>query len=798
MGPTAILFAPMSTKDEQPTASAPSPEESFDELSGVYGFFRRHQKKLLYTAGLFTLLTFSITGSLQSLVGGVFSQDVERGSIEVNGVRAELTSEDYRYGGLIARNLGSLPAGVVLPVQAGEGGESELGEVFAILRRAAILEGFEPSMAEVDRAIEFTREQFQLESAAKLAQRRGFSSTQEFRLVVAEAMRVGTYQRLQALAADTSDAEVMRKVLRNQKKASYKVAEWDAVKRQEEMIAASELTDEELKAWLDEKPEAEQRRMGVFDLPRVKLRFAAVVLGEGQFDASQWAEGALKDFDVADDQLRSIYDQDLERWKKPDSDETRDFEDEDVKAECLAIAQADKVMNDLNTQIKAQLDEAAKPSLEKVTEAKADLESAEEARSKTLQEKLTREKVLVKAEQALAEKPDDEELKKAVETAKTESQTAADADFAEEQRLRQMEAGVTSAEEAVTKARLDFDFAGAFAKLTEGKTGFVIKEDTELRTSEELADLDEAGLDLGRWSTANLAASLTDAGALGFGPGRTSKGTIIYQALACDPTPLKAWDELKPLIQDGYFSKKANDEVVEKNKLMRETLIRLAKEKMPDFVQEKADGRQGRIDEQLEEWEAEANAEISKAEQTLATPNLGERARRIYQARLDAKKNELGGREAKITSLEATVDREIENEINNEALKYYKDVLEAAAEECGYAIVEMGPLPRKLSSRPRFDQDYDDVTVYVFRYQAELDEGVAVGPIYQNRTSRVIVCTKVEDMQPSDVTRREFEMLRKNFALRQMSAVMGSAFTQEALAERYHLEKPVGELVEPQ
>jgi len=404
----------------------------------------------------------------------------------------------------------------------------------------------------------------------------------------------------------------------------------------------------------------------------------------------------------------------------------------------------------------------------------------------------------VKAEQALAEKPDDEELKKAVETAKTESQTAADADFAEEQRLRQMEAGVTSAEEAVTKARLDFDFAGAFAKLTEGKTGFVIKEDTELRTSEELADLDEAGLDLGRWSTANLAASLTDAGALGFGPGRTSKGTIIYQALACDPTPLKAWDELKPLIQDGYFSKKANDEVVEKNKLMRDTLIRLAKEKMPDFVQEKADGRQGRIDAQLEEWESEANAEISKAEQTLATPNLGERARRIYQARLDAKKNELGGREAKITSLEATVDREIENEINSEALNYYKDVLEAAAEECGYAIVEIGPLPRKLSSRPRFDKDYDDVTVYVFRYQAELDEGVAVGPIYQNRTSRVIVCTKVEDMQPSDVTRREFEMLRKNFALRQMSAVLASAFTQEALAERYHLEKPVGELVEPQ
>jgi hypothetical protein len=795
---TAILFAPMSTQDEQPTAGAPSPEESFDELTGVYGFFRRYQKTLLYTAGLFTLLTFSITGSLQSMVGGMFSPDVERGSIEVNGVRAELTSEDYRYGGLIARNLGSLPAGVVLPVQAGEGGESELGEVFAILRRAAILEGFEPSMAEVDRAIEATRELFQLESAAKLAQRRGFSSTQEFRLVVAEAMRVGTYQRLQALAADTSDAEVMRKVLRNQKKAAYKVAQWDAAKRQEEMIAASEMTDEELKAWLDEKPEAEQRRMGVFDLPRVKLRFAAVVLGEGQFDASQWADGALKDFEVADDQLRSIYDQDLERWTEPDAEEPRSFDDEAVKAECLAVAQADKVMNDLNTQIKAQLDEAAKPFVEKVTEAKADLESAEEARSKTLQDKLTREKVLVKAEEALAEKPEDAALKAAVETAKAESQAAADADFAEEQRLRQMEAGVETAGEAVTKARLEFDFAGAFAKLTEGKTGFVVKEDAELRTSEELSNLDELGLDLGRWSTANLAASLTDAGALGFGPGRTSKGTILYQALACDPTPLKAWDDLKPLIQAGFFSKKADDEAVEKNKLIRETLIRLAKERMPEFVKEKQDGRQGRIDEQLSEWETATNADITKAEQTLATPGLGERARKIWQSRLDAKKTELAGREGKLTSLQANVDRDIENEINAEATKYYKDVLDAAAAECGYEVLEIGPLPRKLSSRPRFDQDYDDVTVYVFRYQAELDEGVAVGPIYQSRTSRVIVCTKVEDMESSDVTRREFELLRKNFALRQMSGVMGSAFTQEALAERYHLEKPVGELVEPQ
>ena len=106
----------MSTNSDQPQANEPAPEESFDELTGVYGFFRKYQKLLLYTAGLFTLLTFSITGSLQSLVGGVFNKDVERGSIEVSGVRAQLASEDYDYGSMIARSFGRLPAGVLLPI----------------------------------------------------------------------------------------------------------------------------------------------------------------------------------------------------------------------------------------------------------------------------------------------------------------------------------------------------------------------------------------------------------------------------------------------------------------------------------------------------------------------------------------------------------------------------------------------------------------------------------------------------------------------------------------------------------
>ena len=76
--------------------------------------------------------------------------------------------------------------------------------------------------------------------------------------------------------------------------------------------------------------------------------------------------------------------------------------------------------------------------------------------------------------------------------------------------------------------------------------------------------------------------------------------------------------------------------------------------------------------------------------------------------------------------------------------------------------------------------------------------GDAVGPIYQDRSVHVIVCTAVEPLEAGDITRREFEMLRKNFAARQMGNMLGSSFTQEELAQRYDLQKPVGEQVDPQ
>ena len=787
----------MSTTPETPQSQDSAPEESFDELTGVYGWFRRHQLKLLYTAGLFTLVTFSITGPLQSFFSGLVDKDVERGSISVNGERQSLTSEDYSYGSLIARSMFRLPPGTILPIRTGDSGDSSMGQALAILRRAAILEGFEASMVEVDKAIAAHRERQSLESVAKLAQMSGFSSAQEYRNVVAEAMRIGMQQRLLAMAVDTSDAEVMRQVLRNRDKAAYRVAVWDAEKRQEEMLAASELTDDDLKKWLDEQNEGQKRRMGVFALPRVKLRIAAAQFGEGQFDPEQWKEGVLKDVDVQDDQLLAFYQLDPEAWTD-DEGNVLPFEDDSVKERLLVRVQAEQVMNDLNTKLRTRLDEVAAPFVEKIAVAQTDLDNAKQAQLQAAKEKSVKAKALADAEAVLAKDPDDADLKAAAEALKLESEAAVAAEYSENLRFKQMEAGLEDAKSASSKARRDFDFVGEFAKLTEGKTGFLVQETAELMDSEQLADLDTIGLDvgLGKWPNASVATAIREAGVMGFGAVGTSKASIIFQAVAVDPLPQKPWEELKPLLQEAYFAKKATDEAIEKNNAIKDAMLRLAKEQMKEFVNETESSRQARIDEQVADWEAEVSAEVAKAQKMLQTPNLGPKRVNVWKRHLETKQGELAGKDARAKSIESIVDREIDNEIRAESLKHYGAVLDAAAGELGFEVVDVGPLPQDISNRPRFAEDFDKTTQFVFQTHNEMEAGDAIGPIYQQRVSRVLVCSKVEPLGPADVTRREFESTRKYIGLTKLNNMLESAFTENELHARYGFEKPVGDQVE--
>ncbi|MFO0175313.1 MAG: hypothetical protein ACK51X_00515, partial [Planctomycetota bacterium] len=185
----------MATKPVQtPSDSKSPPEAQYDEHSGVYGFFRRNQKRVLYTAGLFTLLTFSITGPMTALITDAFRDEGSKSTILVNGKREALTAEDITYGRELAGMVfGRLPFGVLPPLDAGKEHQGELGTVYAILRRAAIAEGLGASFAEVDRAIEAMREQMKSPSVGKLVSDLRFASIAQYRDYVAEAMRIGAY-----------------------------------------------------------------------------------------------------------------------------------------------------------------------------------------------------------------------------------------------------------------------------------------------------------------------------------------------------------------------------------------------------------------------------------------------------------------------------------------------------------------------------------------------------------------------------------------------------------------------------
>jgi hypothetical protein len=363
---------------QTPSDSKSPPEAQYDEHSGVYGFFRRNQKRVLYTAGLFTLLTFSITGPMTALITDAFRDEGSKSTILVNGKREALTAEDITYGRELAGMVfGRLPFGVLPPLDAGKEHQGELGTVYAILRRAAIAEGLGASFAEVDRAIEAMREQMKSPSVGKLVSDLRFASIAQYRDYVAEAMRIGAYVRLQTLALDSTEARVLAQTLSDREKITLRVASFEEKKVEEDLKKASPLSEDDLKKWLDGKDEREKRMMQAYDAPRAELRFGGFLTAEGQFDPEQWKDAELKDFTISDDQLKSAYEQEKEaRFKLEGDGQFKPADDPAVKAELTRVLQAEQVLNKLLAALREKQDEAAKAQNDAVAAAQADVNTA--------------------------------------------------------------------------------------------------------------------------------------------------------------------------------------------------------------------------------------------------------------------------------------------------------------------------------------------------------------------------------------------------------------------------------------
>ena len=287
----------MSTHTEQPPVQQPSePEVPHDDHTGAFGFFRKYQKLILYTAGIFALITFSITGAMTDFFGQLTQRDDSvPDKITVEDTQVEITPEDVRVAGLLERYMGSLPQVVPFTVRGRDG--SNMTTRLAILRRASIVEGLDVSMDEVDRAIDYHVRTFNSrfeanDTASQLALRNRFTSLAQYRELTKEAMRIGNYMLLQSVGVDVSDKILMDTLLRDKEKLTAKVATFD-MKALEESLESSNPVD---RAALDVVEQWEGRPGGrqVLDAaPRGIDRAAPALTTSLEHELRAWEQGVL-------------------------------------------------------------------------------------------------------------------------------------------------------------------------------------------------------------------------------------------------------------------------------------------------------------------------------------------------------------------------------------------------------------------------------------------------------------------------------------------------------------------------
>ncbi|MEM7200316.1 MAG: hypothetical protein AAF628_08635 [Planctomycetota bacterium] len=282
----------------------------------AFDFFRKHQKLILYTAGIFALVTFSITGAVMGFFAPDAASFYKAPRMTLPGGRVvEVTYQDWLVGRTMLTVLGQ-PAVVLPNIATGEEGE-QLAERFGAIRRLAIEAGVDASEAEVDRAIDqglavMAASGNQFESPTALARASGFSSLAEYRNVLGEAMRIGTYLRLMSLATDNSDATLVEELLEDSEQLTLRTAVLDK-KALEEQVKAEEISDEDLQAWLDSLEDNE--RVPYQDTNHTSL--AAIGLLYEGFDPAAFA-AELGDKSWTDEELEQAYNQRRERFRRPE------------------------------------------------------------------------------------------------------------------------------------------------------------------------------------------------------------------------------------------------------------------------------------------------------------------------------------------------------------------------------------------------------------------------------------------------------------------------------------------------
>jgi len=760
-----------------------------DRTANQMDFFRKYQRVILYTAGIFALVSFSISAPILGFFDSLYRKQLPNPTMRIGDEIVDVTVEDLGVGSQVAMLQRFLPT-IVMPNFVPEDEDTNRREIYAAVRRLAIHYGIEISEDEVGRAVQQAVDIVPAaESALDLARIARLTSVGELEKLIGESLRMGTFLRLQSLAADVTDASLAQQLVGDQEFLTLDIATLDEEALQKE-LEAEEVSDEALTAWVSDLEDFDRRSRGYLGDPLYRLQLAYADLAA--FDPALYsAEVGEKEF--SDDEVDNFYvmnraalflkPKEEKSEDKPGEEDKQDEEPTDADQDAVEEKQEDDYL---------PLDDALKAAIRKRLAAEAVLRKLWDQVGERFREAQTAGNEAIEAAQVAVEekqKARDSAAERGEAADATEEEKAALA--AADEAITAAEAAVTEAEEALVAIRKGFDAKAAFEEFAAGRAGVGV-----LDTGDELLSAAKIG-ELAPIAPWKGVITVTDAQPLSTQVQRSPSAVFHTRLVDSDLTPLRPLDEIRDKVRADYFRKRAEDLAQERSDAFEKAIKDLALARATEEVQKVEVARDERVEERFNEWRTGLEASLEEARKTLEGLGGSDPNRRVYKAaadrvaKLDA---DLAGADAKRTEITEEEQKTADEEIAEIAKGKYGEVLAEAAAANGFSVGSFGPYTRDLSRLGTPRESFPKPIRYVFWSgdTSNLDKGEATDLLqdFTGRSRHLAVITDVKNGDLSSITRRQLLQARASEAgLRRVTAV-GQSFTLDAIKQRYGWQGP--------
>ncbi|MGA1605674.1 MAG: hypothetical protein ACO4CT_01710 [Planctomycetota bacterium] len=760
-------------------------------------FFRKYQRVILYTAGIFALVSFSISAPILGFFDSLFRKQLPNPTMRIGDKVVDVTVEDLGIGSQVAMLQRFLPT-IVMPNFVPEDEDSNRREIYAAVRRLAIHYGIEISEDEVGRAIQQAVDIVPAaESALDLARIARLTSVGELQKLIGESLRMGTFLRLQALAADVTDASLAEQLVRDQEFLMLDIATLDEEALQKE-LESEEVADETLTAWVTDLEDFDRRSRGYLGDPLYRLQLAYAELAA--FDPAAYA-AELGDKEFSDDEVDNFYVMNRAAlFLKPKEEKSEDKQEEGDPKKDEEPTDADQdVVEEKPEDDYLALDDALKASIRKRLAAEAVLRKIWDQVGERFRAAQTAGNEAIEAAQVAVEE------KQTARGAAAERGEAADATedekaalAAADEAITAAKAAVTAAEEALVTIRKDFDAKAAFEELAAGRAGVGV-----LDTGEELLSAAKIG-ELAPIAPWKGVITVTESQPLSTQVQRSPSAVFHTRLVAADLTPLRPLDEIRDKVRADYFRKRAEDLAQERSDAFEKAIKDLALARATEEVQKVETARDERVEKEFGEWRTGVETSLEEARKTLEGLGGSDPNRRVYKAASDrvAKlEAELAGADAKRTEITEAEQKTADDEIADIAKAKYGEVLAEAATANGFAVASFGPFKRDLSRTGTPRESFPKPIRYVFWSgdTSNLDKGEATDLLqdFTGRARHLAVITDVQKGDLASITRRQLLQARAAEAGMRRVTALGQSFTLDAIKQRYGWQAPSESVAEP-